>query len=183
MTQTAKHMRLFTAIPLPDEIKQAVGELTRGRLPVPYISTTSLHITLNFFGELSDSEVDKVKKVFDMTAKGLEKFPIQFDKLLKVREQIHLTVIENERLKTIQSLLQKAFEKEKFTFQNRPYYAHVKLTNLHMDKVMHSERKLDDFPQDELKKLNFTAEKIVLYESKLLLHHAKHISLIEFDLV
>jgi 2'-5' RNA ligase len=176
-------MRLFTAVPLPDEIKQAIGELTRGRLPVPYINTTNLHITLNFFDELSDAEVDKVKKVFDMNAKGFEKFYIEFDKIVKVREQIHLTLIENPRLNALQSVLEKAFIGAGFKFQQRPFYAHVKLTNLHMDKVMNPGRSLDTFPQDELKKLNFEAEKITLFESKLLLHHAKHIPLIELNLL
>lgn len=176
-------MRLFTAIPLPDEIKTAVGELTRGRLPVPYINTSNLHITLNFFGELSDSEVDKVKKIFEQTAIGFEKFTVEFDKLVKMGGQIHLTLVENDNIKTLQAVLEKSFVAGGLKFQDRPYYGHVKLTNLHMDKVIHAERKLDDFTHDELKHLNFKAEKIILYESKLLLHHVKHIPLIEFNLV
>ncbi|MBX4191797.1 MAG: RNA 2',3'-cyclic phosphodiesterase [Candidatus Doudnabacteria bacterium] len=176
-------MRLFTAIPLPEETKQTVGELTRGRLPVPYINTSNLHITLNFFGDLSDPEVDKVRKIFDQTAKGFEKFSIEFDALVKSGDQIHLTLQPNDKLNTIQLVLEKAFLGGGFKFSDREYYPHVKLTNLHMDKVMNPERKLDDFPQEELKKLNFRAENIILYESKLLLHHPKHIPLIEFNLV
>lgn len=176
-------MRLFTAIPLPDETKQTVGEITRGRLPVPYINTDNLHITLNFFGELSDAEADKAKKIFDQTAKGFQQFKIEFDKLVKFRDQIHLTVQPNETLNTLQSVLQKAFTNAGFKFQDRPYYAHVKLTNLHFDKVMNPERTLESFPQEELNPLNFTAEKIVIFESKLLLHHPKHIPLIEINLV
>ena len=176
-------MRLFTGIPLPDEKKEIVGAITRGRLPVPYINTSKLHITLNFFGELIDAEADKVKITFNQTAKGYEKFDVEFDKLVKFRDQIHLTILPNEKLSTLQTILQKAFEGAGFKFQDRPYYPHVKLTNLHMDKVMNPERKLDYFPHDELKQLNFTAEKVVLYESQLLLHHPRHISLIEFDLI
>ncbi len=176
-------MRLFTAIPLPDETKQAVGEITRGRLPVPYINTTNLHVTLNFFGELTDSEVDKVKKIFEQTAKGFLKVNIEFDKLVKFSDQIHLTLLPNEKLVELESILQKAFEAGGFKFQDRPYYPHVKLTNLHMDKVMNPERKLDDFPNQDLKQLNFEADRIVLFESKLLLHHPRHISLIALNLL
>ncbi|HEX9503366.1 MAG TPA: 2'-5' RNA ligase family protein [Patescibacteria group bacterium] len=176
-------MRLFTAIPLSSEAKTAVDVITRGRLPVPYINTTNLHITLNFFGELTDAEANKVRIIFELTVKGLEKFSVEFDKLVKFRDQIHLTIVPNDKLNSLQTVLQKAFEAGGFKFQEREYYAHVKLTNLHMDKVMNPERKLDNFPQEELKQLNFVAEKVILYEAKLLLHHARHIPLLELNLV
>ena len=176
-------MRLFTAIPLSDEAKTTADVITRGRLPVPYINTSNLHITLNFFGELTDADVDKVRKIFDLTAKGFEKFPVKFDQLVKFRDQIHLTILKNDKLNSLQTALQRAFEAAGFKFQDREYYAHVKLTNLHMDKVMNPERKLDTFPQEDVKQANFTAEKIILYETKLLLHHARHIPLIELDLI
>ncbi|MBX4186685.1 MAG: RNA 2',3'-cyclic phosphodiesterase [Candidatus Doudnabacteria bacterium] len=190
-------MRLFTAIPLPDDIKQTAGEITRGRLPVPYVNTGNLHVTLNFFGELTDAEADKAKKVFADTSKGFEKFSVEFDQLVKFNDQIHLTILPNERLSLLQSILEKAFERlsllqsilEKaflaagFKFQDRPYYPHVKLTNLHMDKVMNQERKLDNFPHEELKQLNFEADKVAIFETKLLLHHPKHIPLVEIKLL
>ena len=58
-------MRLFTAIPFPEEIKTKVSQLMRGRLPVPDINTANLHITLNFFGELETSEEDRLKRSVD----------------------------------------------------------------------------------------------------------------------
>lgn len=176
-------MRLFTAIPLPDHIKQAVGEITRGRLPVPYINITNLHITMNFFGELTDAEVDKIKRVFDQHVKGFEKFQVEFDQLIKTTDQIHLTIKPNEKLAQLQQILEKAFTAAGFAFKDQRYYPHVKLTNLHMDKVMNKERKLDNFPHEELKILDFEATKVTLYESQLLLHHPRHIPLVELDLI
>ena len=176
-------MRLFTAIPLTEESKKLVTEITRGRLPVPYINTTNLHITLNFFGELDDAQVDKVKKIFDSFAKGQERFLIEFDQLVKSNDQIHLTIKANPRLTQLRNLLHKQFELQGLKLDSRAYYPHVKLTNLHFDKVMNPERTLDNFPHEELQKLNFTAEQIILYESKLLLHHPKHIPIIELSLV
>src|SRR5260370_31537712 len=110
MVQLKDVMRLFTAIPLPLDVKNSVGEIIRGKLPVPYINRTNLHITLNFFGELSDAEVDKVKKVFEQSAKNLEKFKVEFNKLEKFRDQIHLSVKPSPELSAIRSLLQKQFE-------------------------------------------------------------------------
>lgn len=175
-------MRIFTAIPLPSKIKEEVLKITRGRLPISYINTTNSHVTLNFFGELTDLELQTVKTVFPGTAKDLKKLEIEFYSLEKFHQQIHLKVAPSPQLLSLQAKLEKEFEKFGFIFQDRSFYPHVKLTNLHMDKVMNPQRKLSNFPQEELKKLSFKAEKIVLYESKLLLHHPKYTPLIEANL-
>jgi 2'-5' RNA ligase len=176
-------MRLFTAIPLPKQTKDLVAEMTRGRLPIPYINTTNLHITLNFFGELSDAEVDKVKNGFPRLTANQNGFEVQFESIKKFHNQIHLTVKPNPALLALQTTMQKSFEALGFRFQDREYYPHVKLGNLHMDNVMNAQRKLENFPNDELLKLSFKTDKIILYESKLLLHHPKYIPLLETDLV
>lgn len=175
-------MRLFTAIPLPQKTKEEVAEITRGRLPIPYINTTNLHITLNFFGELSDAEVKKVKNIFASIAQHQNAFEVEFEGIVKHRQQIHLTIKPNQMLSALQSKFEKEFESQGFHFQDRAYYPHVNLGNLHMDKVMNSERRIENFPKEELTKLNFRAQKIILYESKLLLHHPKHIPVAEQEL-
>ncbi|MBI4049302.1 MAG: RNA 2',3'-cyclic phosphodiesterase [Candidatus Doudnabacteria bacterium] len=176
-------MRIFTAIPLPEEKRKLAGEIFRGRLPVAYVNTANLHITLNFFGELGDDEVEKVKKIFSEAVHGQKSFDIEFDKIIKFHQQIHMTVKPNKPLNRIQSELEQKFQETGFNFQDRAYYPHVKLANLHMDHVMNPERKLENFPNTELKQLNFIASKVVLYESKLLLHHAHHTPILEQKLL
>lgn len=176
-------MRVFTAIPLSVEVRDKAREIFLGRLPIAYVNTTNLHITLNFFGELSDEEVEIVKKVFSERLTSKISFPIEFDKVTKFHQQIHVTLKPNRQLDELQSGLQKIFESAGFHFQNRPYYPHVKLANLHMDHVMNPQRKLENFPNQELNQLNFLAGQVVLYESKLLLHHAHYTPLLEKDLL
>ena len=170
-------MRIFTAISLPKQIKDSVSGLTRGRLPIPYINTTNLHMTLNFFGELSDAEVEKAKNGFLRIANGLKGFAVEFEAVKKFHQQIHLAVKSSQQLIELQEKLEKEFEYLGFRFQDRKFYPHVKLGNLHMDNVMNRQRKLENFPNEELKKINFYADQIALYESKLLLHHPKYILL------
>ena len=69
-------MRIFTAISLPKEIKDRATQIFQGRLPVPYINTTNLHITLNFFGELIDDEQKKVKEIFPREYSNRQTFQI-----------------------------------------------------------------------------------------------------------
>ncbi|MBI2607619.1 MAG: RNA 2',3'-cyclic phosphodiesterase [Candidatus Doudnabacteria bacterium] len=173
-------MRIFTAIPLPEEVRDKVGEITRNRLPVSYINPTNLHLTLNFFGEIKEDQLGKIKTLLPDLIKSEKPVEIGFEKLVKFRNQVHLTIRQNPELLGLQKNLEHGFLNLGFKFQERPYYPHVKLTNLHMDKIMHQERKLEHFPNQQLGQLTFLADRIVLYESKLLLHHSKHVVLKEY---
>ena len=177
-------MRLFTAIPVPDEVKQKVTDLARGRLPIPYINTTNLHITLNFLGELTDDECKKVFEIFpQLVGDGRKKISIVFDKIVNFRQQIHITLKENSDLTKLQNDLERGFRQIGFYFKDREYYPHVKLGNMHLDNVMNRQRKLINFPNELLMQLDFMADKAALFESKLLLHHAHHRPLIEVKLI
>jgi RNA 2',3'-cyclic 3'-phosphodiesterase len=175
-------MRLFTGIPFPQDKKLVVSEITRGRLPVPYINTSNLHITLNFLGEVEESKAAVAKEVIDRVVVDIKPFSISFEKLQKFRQQIHLTVNKNVDLGNLQRILSQGFKDAGFFLETREYYPHVKLASLHFDKVMNPERRLEFFPNNELSKLNFVVEKIVLFESKLLLHHAHHEAIYESKL-
>lgn len=175
-------MRIFTAIPLTKEVKERFTQLAQGKLPVPYVNVTNLHVTLNFLGELDTDQVKLVKEQWKRGLSEIKKFRIEFGQLVKFHQQIHMTLKDNPELKELRSKLEKHFLDLGFHPQEHDYYAHVKLTNLHMDKVMNRQRKIEDFPNQELSQLSFDAQRIVLYESKLLLHHAQHIELDEYKL-
>ena len=177
-------MRIFTCLPVPKEVKNILVEIMRGRLPVPYINVTNLHITLNFLGELTDDEVRKVLEVFPaLVGERRKQFLIEFDRLINFRQQIHLTLKENNALRIMQSDLEKGFRKNNLHREDRTYYPHIKLANMHIDNTMYRERKFINFPNSELSQLNFTADVVAIYESKLLLHHAHHKPLLGITLV
>jgi 2'-5' RNA ligase len=177
-------MRFFSAVAVPEDIKKKVTEITRGRLPVPYVNTTNLHVTLNFFGELDTDAENLLKEIFSQAVDGFKRFEIKFDKLVKFHSQLHLTIKPNKALNDLQKFMAEFFIGRGFSLRDdREFYPHVKLANLHMDNVMNKQRKMDNFPNSELAALDFTAERVLLYESKLLLHHPKHTSVIEVPLV
>ncbi|MBI3952374.1 MAG: RNA 2',3'-cyclic phosphodiesterase [Candidatus Doudnabacteria bacterium] len=179
-------MRVFSAIPFPENIKSLTGRLLQGKLPVNYVNTDNLHITLNFFGELETDQVARLKDLFQQILKEEKSFPVEFDKLAKFHSQIHMTLKPNEALKNLQDKMKKAFSAiggSASGGQDREYYPHVKIANMHFDKVMNMNRKIENFPNNELSQLNFKAEKVVLYESKLLLHHAHHYPLVKVKLL
>lgn len=175
-------MRLFTAIPLPEQTKSQFAELVRGRLPIPYVNTSQLHITLNFLGELDTEQAARVKGEWARYVPTSKKFPIEFDRLVKHGRQIHATVKLSKNLQALQSSLAEYFNALGYRSRYPSYYAHMTVGNLHMDKVMYRDRKIENFPNELLSELRFEVEKVVLYESKLLLHHHKHIPLDEIIL-
>ncbi|HYC79662.1 MAG TPA: RNA 2',3'-cyclic phosphodiesterase [Candidatus Binatia bacterium] len=176
-------MRIFTAIPLPQAIKDKFTEISRGKLPIPYVNTGNFHITLNFLGELETDQVEMVKNFWENGLPEIRKFWIEYDKVIKFRQQLHMTIKENKKLNDLHLLLRDKFTAMGYKASFPKYYAHTTIGNLHMDKVMNKERKIDNFPNEDLKQLSFEAESIVMYESKLLLHHAKYIPLAEHKLV
>ena len=176
-------MRIFTGIPLPDEVKTKTREIFRGRLPIPYINTENLHITLNFFGELDSDQTKKVTNIFSLVCAGKSAVDVQCDRVVAHHNrQIHIALVRSPVLLKLQADLEQEFTRYGFRFQNREFYPHIKLANMHIDNVMNRDRKFENFPNNELQALNFRANKIVLYESKLLLHHPKHIPLLEQNL-
>ena len=175
-------MTFFTAIPLPDSVKKNIRDITAFKLPVPYVNTTNLHITLNFFGQLESARLKELEQELKELFNHKKSFLVVFSKLVKFNKQIHLTLEENPALKSLQKQLESELKKLGYEFQDRLYYPHVKLSNLHMDKVLHPERKLATFPNNLLSRLSFVAGQIVLYESKLMLHHPKYTVLKEYSL-
>ena len=175
-------MRLFTAIPIPEQVKVQLAKIMQGRLPIAYVNMTQLHITLNFFDELADDEVELIQQNFQSILQGQAKVKIEFMDLIKFHQQIHLRVKPTGELLKLQSTLETKFKQLGFNFQERNYYPHVKLGTMHMDKVMNKTRKLENFPNKELAQLNFQAEQVILYKSELLLHHAKHTPLLIYQL-
>jgi RNA 2',3'-cyclic 3'-phosphodiesterase len=175
-------MRIFTAIPVPKETREKFSAIARGKLPIPYINTDNFHITLNFLGEL---DTDQVKKVLETWTDGLpqlKRLHIDFEKLTKFRHQIHMTVLMTPELAKLQAQLQQNFSRLGFKPQYSKFYAHMTIGNMHMDNIMNRNRKIADFPNNELAQMSFDAERIVVYESKLLLHHPKYIELAEHKL-
>lgn len=76
-------MRLFTAIPLPEEVKHHLGELQQEMEGIRWISIRQSHLTLRFIGEV-DREMEQAVKArlkaiqsppFAFNLKGLGCFP------------------------------------------------------------------------------------------------------------
>ena len=149
---------------------------------LPFLSLTNAHITLNFFGELDTDKTKFVVEQFSSAADGHNKVKIEFDKIIRHHHQLHLTLKPNNTLRDLQLNLQEAYERVGFKFQDREYYPHVSLARMHIDNHLYRSRKVESFDNEQLSQLTYEADKVILYESKLLLHHAHHTPLVEVAL-
>src|SRR3989344_1511553 len=124
-------MRLFSAVPLPTEVKDRIRDVTRNRLPVPYVNVTNAHVTLNFFGELDTDDTKRLVEIFPKFFSAQKKFDIVFDKIVKFHHQLHITVVPNPELKQLHGQMESFFESHGFKQPDREYYPHVKIATLH----------------------------------------------------
>lgn len=170
-------MRLFTAIAFPEDRKSAAGDFFRGRLPVAYVNTANLHVTLNFLGEIEDEKLGLVKRICREAVQGNRRFALEFAGVVKFHQQLHMTIKPNKDLERLQFHLENYLRQAGFIFLERAYYPHVKLANMHMDKVMNHKHRIENLTPEDLSPLNFFAEEVSLFESKLLMHHAHHTAL------
>jgi 2'-5' RNA ligase len=71
-------MRLFVAVNLTDEIREAVWDsaapLRQKRLPVRWVHTESLHLTLKFLGEVAPKSEPEVVSSLDIAVQGISAF-------------------------------------------------------------------------------------------------------------
>ena len=65
-------MRVFAAVEIPGEIKRRILEASKyfAFREVTLVRETALHITLQFFGEIDENEVERVKEAMDSVKIG-----------------------------------------------------------------------------------------------------------------
>ncbi|MBO8158539.1 RNA 2',3'-cyclic phosphodiesterase [Thermosyntropha sp.] len=78
-------MRLFVAIPVPDEIKQYAysikEELKALKGDVKWVEYENYHITLKFLGEVDDFKVPKIRNCLSNAAESSEPFNLKLDSM------------------------------------------------------------------------------------------------------
>jgi len=75
--------RLFVAIDLPDEAKNALGTLCSGVAGAKWVKREQMHLTLRFIGDADDAQFEAIKHElqsvksapFDMWLEGVGQFP------------------------------------------------------------------------------------------------------------
>jgi RNA 2',3'-cyclic 3'-phosphodiesterase len=167
-------MRLFAAIPLPEDAHRTVADCLRSLReegwPVRWVHDEGLHLTLKFFGEVTSGRLDTivemlgfcVQQVRPMTlaVRGAGVFPVPSRPRV-----IKLDVDAPSDLELLQDRIERGGEGIGFPPEGRPFAPHITL-----GRVREGHR-LPPGALDSLDRVApqppFVADRLVLFESEL----------------
>lgn len=170
--------RTFIALEIPDDVISRILEIrddTAGKLPnIRWEPKEKLHLTLKFLGDTKKELVgkisDSIEKIVD-NKKSLQLSFSRFGVFRKGRDPKILWVglNENQRLIELVNEIEDTFEelgtKKKSASWRRKFNAHITLLRIRRHEDL---EKILSLTQVKLPGINFTANRITFFESKLL---------------
>lgn len=169
-------LRTFLAIELPESIRKRIGEVQRelksSRADVRWVSPQNIHLTLKFFGNIEESEIDPIAQSIEepvrttspifIMVRGMGAFPgLKNPKVIWVG--LH---DEGKVLVSLQKRLEGELEKIGFPSEGRPFHPHLTLgrmrSNQGKDELV---KGMERHREEEFG--NFQAERVILFKSDL----------------
>jgi len=170
-------MRAFIAIPLPDQVKAHLkacqNQLKYQGLKAAWPRPHTLHLTLKFMGEISETQVDKVSTAMDHALERLRGFEAEtagigvFPSVKKPRVIWAGVQCPGNALENLAKRLDlEIHERAGLAMEKRRFSAHLTLARL---KQRVNPRKMVDLIQKfhTQKKRSFQVREVVLYRSEL----------------
>jgi len=162
-------MRCFLSIDLPEETRKEIDRIQK-ELPkdskLILVKPEIVHLTLKFFGEITDIEVEKAKELLKKTdfrkfkAKlgGLDVFTPSFIKV------IYLNIEPNNEFQEMHSVIDKLFSIENFKVDGE-WKSHATLARVRF--VKDRKKFLEDVKKISVNPVEFNIDKITLKKSVL----------------
>ena len=176
-------MRLFVAIPVPEETKRFLLPISTGVRGARWVRPEGMHITLYFVGETDrerardlDAELEEIRlPPFDVRLNGLG----CFERGNKIHS-IWAGVESNETLFYLQGRVEAAAVRAGFPRENRKYKPHVTLARLKQGRGEDVGPWMSN--NDPIEAPPFTVEQFILYRSHLAREGAMYEPLVEYAL-
>lgn len=174
-------MRAFLAIDLPWELKKELWSLKKLEEPpytkLKWVEEENFHITLRFFGTVSENLVEKISKSSEAVCQKIASFKLEIKELGTFPEKGLPKVIwigvENKEnlLEELYKNLEKGFKSLKLEDKKEKFHPHVTLIRV---KEVRDEKALKEYLErlkkeaEKLKGKKFIVREIVLFKSDLL---------------
>jgi len=138
----SKQVRSFIAIELPKETKRELARLQErlkrvcGYCPAKWVAAESMHLTLNFLGDVPLVKLDDIKRAVAQATVGTEAFEFTLANLgaFPDLERPHVVLVglggDIERLLKIQKHLDQLLAGLGFDPENRPFSPHMTLARV-----------------------------------------------------
>jgi 2'-5' RNA ligase len=169
-------MRIFIAIELPAEIKQAIArvqdQLRKSGADANWTRPEGIHLTLKFLGEVEESRVPAIGDALDEAAKGSGLLRIEVAGAgafpnLKVPRVLWFGVHgDTEKLAALQSAVEEALVRAGFDREERKFSPHLTLARIRFPKPRDDwQRKIENIR--DMKLGGFEADHVSLMKSEL----------------
>ena len=183
-----KTVRAFLAVPLTDHIVATTRGIQRelaGRLPaVRWAAPDTLHLTLKFFGDVSEPEIARITDVLRLAAPRLTAFDTEISGFGAFPSQRKATVLwlgvgNQSAFRGLHAALEEPLAAAGFRRDERPFTPHLTLGRSKTPLRL---------PDDLMEKYRHVfcekmrAEKLVLFESRLRPEGAVHLPLYSVEL-
>ena len=175
-------MRLFVAIPLPDDVVKKLQSLTTPLRGLKCTDSEQYHLTLRFIGDVSESrekEIGKVLAAINHQAFGIEINGFGFFPGQRNQRVFWAAVEPNPELLSLQDKVEKACRSAGVDPEERDFIPHITLAKIKkrpeaLDAYL---KENEDFHIDSIRLKAFN-----LYQSRLKKHKAVHTAIRSFEL-
>jgi 2'-5' RNA ligase len=129
-------IRLFVAIELPEDVREALGPLQAGLPGARWTPSENLHLTLRFIGEVQEPAAEEIAEAlwriraegFRLALKGIGKFGGESRRA--PARLIYAGVEHGRGLTDLAARIEQAITQEGFPPETRKFHAHVTLGRL-----------------------------------------------------
>jgi 2'-5' RNA ligase len=140
-----KTIRSFLAFDLPEEIIKEIGEV-QDRLKklihgdIRWVRPGGIHLTLKFFGDISENDIANIAAVVEKAAAGQRPFALVIEGVGVFPDPNRARVLwlgmngDVERLLTFQKELERALQQIGFPREERPFRPHLTLGRIKSPK-------------------------------------------------
>ncbi|MEM4153044.1 MAG: RNA 2',3'-cyclic phosphodiesterase [Candidatus Pacearchaeota archaeon] len=178
-------MRCFLAIELPEKAKEELLKIQK-ELPeakMKFVEPENLHLTLKFFGELTDFQVSKVKETLKQIK--FEKFKANLGNIgvfpsLSFVRVVWVSLEPSKKVKELHDLIDVTLRKEKFS-QDKAFESHITLARVKF--VRNKEEFVKKLKEIKVKPIEFQIDKFYLKKSTLTKQGPIYETIKEFELI
>lgn len=181
-------MRLFTAIEIPEKVRERVREFVnklRPYAPISWAQPQNLHITTKFIGEWPDERLEEIKQVLatvprigpiEISIRGVGYFPNPH-----APRVFWAAVHAGPQLKQLAELTESALAELGIPREQRPFSPHLTLARIKgRHNLSQLQQQVARYPSLDFG--SFTADRFILFRSQLHPHGAIYTPLAEFPL-
>jgi 2'-5' RNA ligase len=179
--------RVFAALHVPDDVLDQIIELRSNIYPdnlIRWEKKSKLHITLKFFGEVAVEKIDEIIIGLNETIKNYSALNLTFNKFGLFKNKGNAKIVwaglkPDDNLFTLVKNINQKMVDNGFDNERRKFHPHLTLLRLRGNEKMEIINKFEDYNFEEIQ---FTGNKISLFESKLLRSGSEYKAIKSFEL-